>query len=141
MTQTAAVRSFDSLTVGETAELNHVVTAIDIERFSEVSGDHNPLHTDSDYAASTDFKTRIVHGMFLGALVSRFVGMILPGKYSVLLTETMTFRQPVRAGETLLITGTISQKSEATRVVVIDLAFTVAGNPVANGSVHVRLLA
>ncbi len=133
-------RRFDDLAVGQAERLVHRVTTEDIASFAVVSGDHNPLHMDPEYAATTELRTPIAHGMFLGALVSRFIGMTLPGTYSLLLKEELTFRQPVRAGDEVVLQGTIGQKSEATRLVVLDLVLTVGDAIVADGRAHVRLL-
>ncbi len=140
MNQVVQERLFDSLRIGEKADLLHAITSADIERFATLSGDVNPLHTDPTYAASTSFKKPVVHGFFLGALVSQFVGTILPGKYALLLKEELTFKLPVYSGDELRIEGEIIQKSLAARLIVLELTLTVAGTIVAAGQVHVRLL-
>ncbi len=133
-------QTFDSLSVGQSAEDVHLVTQSDLERFASVSGDMNPLHTDSVYAAQTEFKAPIVHGMFLGALMSRFIGMILPGTYSLLMAEELKFRRPVHVGDEIRVHGAIEQKSEATRIVILALRFMVGNECVADGRAHVRVI-
>jgi len=134
-------RPFASLAVGQSDAFTHLVTQEDLARFVEVSGDANPLHTDANYAARTDFKQPIVHGMFLGALVSRLIGMYLPGLHSVLLKEELAFLQPVHVGEAVVVRGEVSQLSQATQLVVIAVNISVEEQTVARGMVHVRLLA
>ncbi|MEL7401401.1 MAG: MaoC/PaaZ C-terminal domain-containing protein, partial [Pseudomonadota bacterium] len=61
-------RTFDEIQIGERCERSHTVTEKDLILFAAVSGDHNPVHLDAEYAASTPFKGQIAHGMFTGAL-------------------------------------------------------------------------
>lgn len=140
MSQVPEERLFSSLVLSEEAELVHVITPSEIERFAVLSGDMNPLHTDPEYAAATSFERPVVHGFFLGALVSQFVGMILPGKYSLLLKEELVFKLPVYSGDEVRIKGVIIQKSQATHLIVLECTLTVADTIVASGQVHVRLL-
>src|SRR3989344_3381090 len=103
-------RSFGSISVGERASIEHIVTEDDVRTFAKLSGDQNPLHTDEAYAKQTAFGGRVVHGMFLAALVSQLVGMELPGKRALLLKASFEFKKPVHIGETLHIEGTVGAK-------------------------------
>jgi len=64
---------YEALEVGQTASYSKTVEERDIQLFAAMSGDHNPVHLDAEYAASTMFKERIAHGMFSGALISAAV--------------------------------------------------------------------
>lgn len=48
--------------VGETAERPRTVEREDIELFTEISGDRNPLHDDEDAARATQFGEIVVRG-------------------------------------------------------------------------------
>ncbi len=142
MTNTqAAVRSFASLAVGEHASFSRTITVDDVDAFAAVSGDKNPLHTDDGYATTTQFGGRVVHGMFLGALVSQLVGMQLPGRNALLVKTLLEFKHPVMIGDTVTVAGTLTRKSEATKLVTVDLAITVGDTKVAQGEVVVSVLA
>src|SRR3990167_3301720 len=106
-----ADRTFESIAIGENASLNHTITAEDVHAFAVVSGDHNQLHVDDAYAKATSFGQRVVHGMFLGALVSQLVGMHLPGKRALLMKESLEFKKPVHIGDTVTVSGTVLAKS------------------------------
>ena len=140
MNNTAEVRTFESLKVGESASLLHQITEQDIGQFSRLSGDYNPLHSDDSYAREAGFASRVVHGMFIGALVSQIVGMRLPGKYALLMRESLEFKKPVFIGETLVIEGTIAAKSEATKIIELSIIVTRGGEIIVLGNVHVRVL-
>ena len=92
---------FEELSVGQTAVISETITDSHITRFAELSGDRNPLHLDDAWAAKTRFGGRIAHGALTAGLVSRVLGMELPGTGSVYLSQTCKFLGPVRAGDTV----------------------------------------
>ncbi len=94
----------EDLEVGMRAEYERDVTQDMIESFAEVSGDHNPLHLDDDYAQGTIFKGRIAHGMLSAAFISKVFGTLMPGKGSVYISQTLRFLAPVRIGDTVRTT-------------------------------------
>src|SRR5437588_12119061 len=87
--------------IGTRAEYISTITDEDIVRFAEVSGDHNPVHLDEEYAASTAFGGRIAHGMLSAAFVSAVLGNDLPGPGTIYLGQTLKFLAPVRIGDTI----------------------------------------
>ena len=95
--------TFDELAQGQTASYTKTVTEQDIQLFAVVSGDVNPVHLDSDYAATTPFKGRIAHGMLTGAIVSAAIALRLPGPGTIYLGQDLRFRLPVRPGDTLTV--------------------------------------
>ncbi len=136
----AADRTFESIQVGETCVRERIITAEDIETFAKLSGDHNPLHVDAAYAAQTQFKKPVVHGMFLGALVSELIGMHLPGMRCLLVKEALEFKLPVFAGDTVRIEGVIVHKSEAAKLLEIKITITREFDTVVEGVVHTKVL-
>ena len=91
--------------VGDTAELTREVTAEDIVRFTEISGDRNPLHYDADAAAASRFGEIVVQGGVTSAILNAVVAEKLPGPGTVFLNVTWDFKAPVRPGD--LITGRV----------------------------------
>ena len=94
----------EDLEIGMRAEYERDVTQDMIESFAEVSGDHNPLHLDDEYAQGTIFKGRIAHGMLSAAFISKVFGTVMPGKGSVYISQTLRFLAPVRIGDTVRTT-------------------------------------
>jgi acyl dehydratase len=92
-------------TVGDSARLSRTVEAVDIERFTEISGDRNPLHYDEDVAAATAFGGIVVQGGVTSAILNAVVAELLPGPGSVFLNVTWDFLAPVRPGD--VITGVV----------------------------------
>lgn len=109
-------RVFGSLNKGETVTFYRSISECDVDCFAQLSGDNNPLHLDNVYAQSTPYGERIVHGMFLGLLLSRLVGKHLPGRRALLMKESLEFKKPVRIGDTVTASGWLVSKSERRRV-------------------------
>ncbi len=91
--------------VGSSAERNRLVTANDIELFTEMSGDRNPIHYDADLAAATPFGGIVVQGGVTTAILNAVVAEDLPGPGTVFLNINWDFRAPVRPGD--VITGRV----------------------------------
>ncbi|SFG81401.1 3-hydroxybutyryl-CoA dehydratase [Halopelagius inordinatus] len=87
-------------TVGTSATASLDVSDSTIAEFAALSGDDNPLHLDAEYAAETMFGGRIAHGMLAASVVSAAVGS-LPGDI-VYLSQTLSFENPVRAGDEVI---------------------------------------
>jgi acyl dehydratase len=81
------------------------VTARDIELFTEISGDRNPLHYDEAAARATRFGGIVVQGGVTSAILNAVVAEDLPGPGTVFLQVDWSFKAPVRPGDT--ITGEV----------------------------------
>ncbi len=88
-------------TVGDTARRTRTVTARDIELFTEITGDRNPLHYDADRAAASRFGGVIVQGGVTTGLLNAVVAEDLPGPGSVFLHVDWSFKAPVRPGDAI----------------------------------------
>ncbi len=91
--------------VGQTARRSRLVSTKDIELFTEISGDRNPLHYDQALAEKTRFGGIVVQGGVISAILNAVVAEDLPGPGTVFLQVNWSFRQPVRPGDT--ITGEV----------------------------------
>jgi acyl dehydratase len=67
----------------------------DVIKFSELSGDKNPIHLDADYAASTMFKKPIIHGILGASVLSKILGMYFPGEGSIYMKQDIDFKRPM----------------------------------------------
>jgi acyl dehydratase len=91
--------------VGQKASRSRTVEARDIERFTEMSGDRNPLHYDEALARASKFGEIIVQGGVTSAILNAVVAEDLPGPGTVFLEVSWSFKAPVRPGD--VITGTV----------------------------------
>lgn len=86
---------------GQSAQRSRKVTARDIELFTEISGDRNPLHYDERVARSTSFGGIVVQGGITSAILNAVVAEDLPGPGTVFLQVNWSFKAPVRPGDTI----------------------------------------
>lgn len=92
-------RPLQDMAVGDRAELTRVATAGDVAEFIDSIGDHNPIHQDHEYAASTRFEQPIVPGMWTAALISAVLGTKLPGPGCIYVGQQIAFTRPVYFGD------------------------------------------
>ena len=89
--------------VAQQASLTREVSQQDIELFTAISGDHNPLHYDEELAQETRFGGIIVQGGITSAILNAVVAEKLPGPGTVFLHVDWNFRAPVRPGDTIIV--------------------------------------
>ncbi len=123
--------------VGQRAQRSRAVTARDIELFTEISGDRNPLHYDEEVAQATRFGGIVVQGGVISAILNTVVAEDLPGPGTVFLQVNWSFKSPVRPGDTVTgevqVTRVRSEKPITeleTRVVLADNTVVLDGNAV-----------
>jgi acyl dehydratase len=87
--------------VGQRAHRTRVVQPRDIELFTELTGDRNPLHYDDERAGASRFGGVIVQGGVTSGLLNAVVAEDLPGPGSVFLHVDWSFRAPVRPGDSI----------------------------------------
>lgn len=101
----------------------HFYTLIDnemMESFGKISGDKNPLHTDQEFALMNGYRDKVVYGMLTSSLLSKLVGMYLPGKNCLLLSIDNKFKQPIYIGEELEVVGTIEDTNDSMHIAEIS---------------------
>ena len=98
----------EDLTIGMESSYQKTITETDIDAFAALTGDTNPVHLDSEYAATTPFKARIAHGMLSAGLISTVLGTQLPGPGCIYLEQQIKFKAPVFIGDTLVATVTVA---------------------------------
>lgn len=109
--------------VGQRARLTREVSKRDIEMFTAISGDHNPLHYDEELAMATKFGGIIVQGGITSAILNAVVAEKLPGPGTVFLHVNGDFKAPVRPGDK--ITGTVEVIKVRTDKPMTELKTTV----------------
>lgn len=101
---------FEEISVGQTAAFERTINDRDLQLFAEITGDFNPLHFDDEYARQTQFGGRIIPGLLTASFLSRLIGMMLPGRQALYLSQDFKFIKPVYIGDRLTITGTVIEK-------------------------------
>jgi phosphate acetyltransferase len=130
--------TFDELKVGESASLLRMVGRDDIDLFAAVSGDVNPAHLDTTFAATDLFGHVVAHGMWTAALVSAVLGTKLPGPGTIYLGQDLRFIKPVAPGDTITVTVTVKEKRPEKHIVLLDTSCTnQSGEKVLSGTATV----
>ncbi|MCH7836260.1 MAG: MaoC family dehydratase [Chloroflexi bacterium] len=127
--------------VGDRAEFEKTVTAEDVARFADITGDSNPLHHDQDYAAKTRFGQCIAHGMLSAGFISAAVGTKLaPNCCVIYLSQSLRFLRPVKIGETVRAVAEVKGTDPQKRIVTLQTdCFNQDGEPVVKGEAVVLL--
>ena len=113
-------------TPGQRAELTRQVSRQDIEMFTAISGDHNPLHYDEELASATKFAGIIVQGGVTSAILNAVVAEKLPGPGTVFLHVDWSFKAPVKPGDQ--ITGAVEVVTARTDKPITEMKTTVCLN-------------
>ena len=103
---------FEDLEVGQEASMSRIVSEADIVAYAALSGDYNPVHLDSEYAAKTIFKERIAHGILSAGYISAIFGMKLPGPGAIYVSQTLFFKGPVKIDDRVetILTGPLKDR-------------------------------
>ena len=123
----------EDLEVGMSESYAKTISESDVYLFAGVSGDNNPVHINEEYAQTTMFKKRIVHGMFSAALISTVAGTRLPGPGCIYIDQQIKFKAPVFIGDTAKATITVTEIDEARRRIKARTDVTVGDKVVATG--------
>lgn len=120
------------LQLGQSVERRFQITDEAVRAFAAVSGDHNPLHLDEEYARKTVFRGRVAHGMLVGAHISAVLGDDLPGPGAIYLSQTLEFEHPVRIPSELKVCVEVVEIGEH-RKTTLATTCTVGDQVVAKG--------
>ena len=120
MINTVNELSYDDIFIGQQDSFIIKITESMVEKFSNLSGDLNPLHMDNEFAESTSFNKRIVHGMLLASFFSQLIGMKLPGKNALYFSQTLNFRSPCYIDDEIEIVGKVTEKSDSTQIITVS---------------------
>ncbi len=127
--------------VGFSDSVSKTIRREDVEAFASLSGDYNALHMDDEFAARTEFEQRVVHGFLHASLLSTLVGMKIPGRGALYLSQSIDFTQPVFIGDTVKAVGTVTAADPETRVIHIRTeCFNQHGRAVLTGEARVKVL-
>lgn len=95
-------------------EIKKSITITDemIRKFSELSGDYNPIHLDDSFAEKSIFKRRVAHGLLVSSFFSSIISQELVGEGSIYLSQTLNFKKPCFVNDRLTYNLQISEKKD-----------------------------
>ena len=129
---------FEDMHIGMTATFAKTITEADIVLFAGASGDNNAMHINEEFASTTPFKGRIAHGMLSASVISAAIANKLPGPGTIYLKQSLEFRAPVRAGDTVYATVTVREMQAEKKRVVLETVCRVRGTVVITGEALVK---
>ena len=123
----------EDLRPGMHATFSKTITEADIVLFAAVSGDNNAVHINEEFAAGTPFGGRIAHGFLTASTISAAVANRLPGPGTIYLSQQLNFRAPVRIGQTVHASVSVSAIDRERRRVTLDAICRVGETVVIDG--------
>ena len=123
MSEKPSEYSFDEIEIGMQKNFQVNISENMLNEFGRNTEDYNPLHMNEKYASSTSFKKRVCSGMFLSSFFSRLVGMYLPGKHALHISQSLNFVNPCFIGETITVGGKVIDKSPA-KIIKLETTIT-----------------
>ena len=129
----------EDLSEGMAATFAKTITEADIVLFAGASGDNNAVHINQEFAEETPFKSRIAHGMLTASVISAAIANKLPGPGTIYLHQTLDFKAPVRAGDTVRATVSVRNLVREKRLVWLNTVCTVKGTTVITGEALVKV--
>lgn len=125
--------------VGMTASYSQTITDADIQVFAGLSGDHNPVHINEEYARESKFKKRIAHGFISASFFSALFGTKLPGPGCVYVSQNLIFRKPVYIDDTVTATVSVTSIDLNKSRVFFSTKCTVKGKTVISGTAEIYI--
>jgi len=129
----------EDLREGMTASYSQTITDYDVKAFAGISGDHNPIHIDDEYAAKSRFKRRIAHGFHSASFFSAIFGTQLPGKGCVYASQSLNFKRPVYLGDTVTASVTVIGIDLQSKKVDFETVCKVRNKVVTSGTAQIFL--
>lgn len=111
-------RSIGDIQVGQTASFVRTFAESDVRSFADLTRDHNPFHTDPEFARRTRFGRPIVHGLLTASAFAHFGGDLFPGPGILATRVEMEFLRPVYAGEPVTSTAEVVAVDRARGTIV-----------------------
>ena len=111
--------TYNEIKIGLKKEFYVKITESLVNDFAKISGDYSPLHMDIEYASTTSFKKRVVHGMLLASFFSRIDGMYLPGKHALYFSQSLQFLNPCFIDDIVTVKSEVTDKSDATKIITL----------------------
>lgn len=108
------------LKVDDIYEHKFSFTQEQVNKFIEISGDNNPIHYDSTYAATTMFKKPIIHGIFSSSIFSKVLGTIFPGNGSIYMMQQVDFLRPMYVEEQYIALFTVTEINPGKHIALIS---------------------
>ena len=133
-------KKIDELPVGLETIVSWTANTDDVNAFINLSGDKNPLHIDEQYAIQNGFESTVVHGFLICAKISGLIGMLLPGRRCLLVSEELEFPNPLYVNDQVEICAQIKEKHCDLKLVRLKIMVKKGLITVARGNITCKIL-
>ncbi len=124
---------FEDLAEGMQDAYAKTITDADVTTFAGISGDTNPVHLNHEFASETLFEGQVAHGMLTASFISTVIGTKLPGPGCIYVSQNLRFKAPVKVGDTVTATCTVTRIIPEKRMIEMETVCSVGGKPVLDG--------
>ncbi len=124
---------FEDLKEGMRDAYAKTITDADVITFAGISGDTNPVHLNHEFASETLFEGQVAHGMLTASFISTVIGTKLPGPGCIYVSQNLRFMAPVKVGDTVTATCTVSRLIPEKRMIEMETVCSVGGKTVLDG--------
>ena len=124
---------FEDLEEGMRDAYAKTITDADVITFAGISGDTNPVHLNHEFASETLFEGQVAHGMLTASFISTVIGTKLPGPGCIYVSQNLRFMAPVKVGDTVTATCTISRLIPEKHMIEMETICSVGGKTVLDG--------
>lgn len=114
---------YEDIEPGDRSAFSKTVSEADIFAFCGITGDFNPIHVDEVFAKQSRWEGRIAHGMLVAAMVTQTLSAIL-GEGAIHVSQEVSFKAPVRIGDTITVVSEVTEKMEDKRRVIVSSVWT-----------------
>ena len=127
----------EDLQLGMKSSTTSVITGKMIDTFAEITGDNNPIHVNSEFAATSQFGQRIAHGALSASFISAVLGNDLPGPGAVFVELNLRFRKPAFIGDVVTAVAEVSEINLRTGRIKMKCYCEVNGKKICRGDAGV----
>lgn len=132
--------TYDEIKVGQTESFEVEITERMLDDFCGMTGDTNPLHSDTDYAKAEGYEGRVAYGMLTASFMSALAGVYIPGERSLIKELKIKFAKPVYPGDTITVEGEVKEKNDTFNMIVLKVTMrNDKGEKVLRGSMDIMV--
>ena len=130
----------DNFTLGQEFKAQYSVSHEVYYGFLGVFKDHNPMHTDADYAVNYGFDNVVMHGNILNGFLSHFIGEMLPIKNVIITSQQIKFRNPIYLNDSIELLVSTVDIHETFNLITFKYQFiNVEKTVCATGSIQIQI--
>jgi len=129
----------EKIEVGSVFEKQFLVDEKLIIKYSELTGDKNPLHINEEFVSHTKFKKCIAHGGLIFGFISNILGTDFPGPGTVYVFQNLVFLNPIYADTLVVVKLTVKELLPKLGVLIQTDVFDIDGNLTCSGEAKIKL--